>query len=521
MKRNVFVIGLDGATFDLVKPWVEDGKLPTFGKLMRGGVYGELKSVIPPTTIPAWQCFMTGKNPGKLGVFDFTRRNFEGEYSLYSWDKLKSDSILDILDREGRTIISLNLHGTYPPKKIRGCIVPGLFTPGQRPVSYPKGLADEIVKKFGYITVPTHGNNLKNIAQRMLDVEERRRKTSFYLMDRYDFDFHIIVFQITDIMVHHCWGDKKEMLKAYQGVDKIVGEYVKRMGKEDILIIMSDHGGGPIYKLFHLDSWLEKEGYLKLRRGKTEKEGIPALLSRLGITQENLYIILKKLHLLELAKIYRKRPVVRIPRTNKVVDWENTKAYFWMTKGPCVGVNINLKGRERDGIVDEKDYESLREEIIQKLQEIGDPETGENIFEKIYKKEEIYHGDHMEGAPDIMLYSKDLKYMLTHRVYGDSIISESAFREGKGIHRENGIFIAYGLDIAKGREIYNAELIDITPTILYIMGIPIPDDMDGKVLKDIFEKNSNLAKKSVGYQKTRRREILRARVRELKLKKRI
>jgi len=516
MKRKVFVLGMDGATFDLIRPYAKEGKLPNFKRVMEKGAYGDLISSIPPYTIPAWQCMLTGKNPGKLGIFDFQKKDAQG---ITSSMDLKADTVYEILERKGNKAILISVPGTYPPPKINGIVISGLMSPKRTPVSNPPQVAEELRKRF-----PDCGHNpFSGIqpARKYLKSDYAWGKASLYLMKKNpDWDFFMLVLQAPDISHHKHWGNEREKVETYRGMDEILGEFLSSLGKRYNILVVSDHGGGGIERIFHLHTWLEKEGYLSLRRGQVKKKGDRRdILVRLGITKERAYNIFSRLGILSIGRlIHRIFKFESVPKTDMDVDWERSRVYSSLSSGPVVGLDINLMGRELRGIVPEEDYEPLRQELISKLENVIDPATGERVFERIYRREEIYHGRYLDKAPDLILITKDLKYHVIHSRYGDAVVSDPAVRKGKGIHRMNGILMAYGPDIAEGKEIQNAEIIDVAPTILHMMGLPIPDDVDGKVLKEIFREDSEMAKREV--QHIRAGEIARIneRLKELKSK---
>ena len=128
--RKVICIGLDGATFDLIRPWLSKGKLPNIGRIIKDGVWGELESVIPPVSAPAWTSFMTGKNPGKHGIFGFKKEK-QGTYEeLFVNRKLiKSETLWKCLSDVGKKVIVINVPLTYPPEEINGYLMSGMDTP--------------------------------------------------------------------------------------------------------------------------------------------------------------------------------------------------------------------------------------------------------------------------------------------------------------------------------------------------------------------------------------------------------
>jgi len=127
---KVLVIGLDGATFDLIKPFAAQGQLPHLKKLMDAGAWSELSSTIPPVTASAWTSFMTGKNPGAHGLFDFMQRR-KGSYDLVPVSSGERDgkTLWEVAGDAGRKVIVMGVPVTYPPTPVNGLLVTGMLTP--------------------------------------------------------------------------------------------------------------------------------------------------------------------------------------------------------------------------------------------------------------------------------------------------------------------------------------------------------------------------------------------------------
>jgi len=496
MKREkIVVMGFDGATFSLIEPLVDKGKLPTFEKLMKRGVYGILKSTIPPVSAPAWVSFMTGKNPGKHGIFDFRHWNVKkyDESELVDTTKIDGLKVWNILNSFGKKVGVINVPITYPPEKVNGFLITGMLTPSLENYTYPSELKNELKDyiidiESGGKFIPSFGKiNKEKFFEELNEMVDSRLKNTLRLLKK-DWDLFIIVFRFLDAAQHIFWEDKEYLEKLYKKADHILEAILKEI--KATVIVMSDHGfEAKSLKDVHINDWLRINGYLKTKKeiktSRFNKKKIVRFLSSLGLLNIVWKIIPSKIKEKEI-------------REYKNVDWSRTKAYFSPKHFafPWVGIEINLKNKKEKGIVDPKDYEELREEIIEKLKELKDPETGEKVVEKIYRKEEIYKGNHLYEASDIIIKFK-------HPYRGEKSLGNTAFitptveSNIKGEHEFNGIFMAFGRYIIKGEEIKNAEIIDIVPTILHIFGLALPEDLDGKVLKGIFKSSYVSAKKRV------------------------
>ncbi|HDJ96644.1 MAG TPA: hypothetical protein ENG45_01055, partial [Candidatus Aenigmarchaeota archaeon] len=445
MNRKAFVVGLDGATFDIIIPLVKNGKLPTFSYIMKNGTWGRLKSTIPPVSAPAWVSFATGVNPGKHGIFDFKKWDRE-EYcksEIVSSYDVRAPRIWEILELYGKKCGVVNLPLTYPPQRIDGFMISGMLTPpSSENFTYPPELKEELEDykidiefgKYGFI--PSFGLLKKSKMYReLISIERIRLKNVLKLMKR-EWDLFIVVFRHLDSAQHVFWGDKKLIEGVYREADHILASILERLENTNVFVV-SDHGfEEKANKDFHLNDWLIKNGYMKLK---------PEF--RKPFINKRTLNVLKKLKILDIiwSVLPKKESFVY---EYKHVDWTKTKAYFSPKHFafPWIGVEINVKGVKKNGIVSSKEYEKLREEIIERVSKVTDPQTGECIVEGVFKREDIYKGEFVEDAPDIIIKFK-FPYRGEKSVGNRSLISPSLKTNIKGEHELYGIFLAIGPDI--------------------------------------------------------------------------
>ncbi|MCK4498604.1 alkaline phosphatase family protein, partial [Candidatus Bathyarchaeota archaeon] len=494
---KVLVIGLDGATFELIRAWADE--LPVFKNAMLRGVFCDLISTIPPVSSPAWPSFMTGKNPGKHGVFDFVGGDGGYRREIKNSRDIQAETLWRLLSAEGESCIVLNVPVTYPPEPLKGCIVTGMLTPPDSCYAYPRRIHEELKRK-GYDPVAKMGKlSAKGVSDFLANTAVRRCKAFTYLMNKFNWNFAMMVFRGTDIIQHHLWQkNKDEIFDYYKKLDSLIGSLIKRAGPNTNVILMSDHGFGPVFKFFHTNRFLQELGLITFERGPTSERyldirdyrpsrgRLESLLRKSGFTKEAIYSSAKRVRLLPLLQsIYRKIDV-QVPTTRSRINWAQTKAFFNSSIGPAASIQINLEGREPKGTVKAEEYETTRSLILKKLLQIKDPETGQRLVQDAFRREEIYSGPFVQSAPDIVFLTQNFEYSATDRIYGKNLVSNPIHR-GRGTHRMNGIFIAHGPDFRKsGERDRPVRIIDLTPTILFMFGAEIPSDMDGKVLLDIF-----------------------------------
>ena len=524
MINKVLIIGLDGATFDLIKPWVEKGELPTFKNLMKEGVHGDLNSTIPPLTPPAWTSLVTGKNPGKHNIFDFFKLN-KNNYDrsiVTSMDK-KSNSLWNILNNHNIKTGVLNLPFTYPPEKVNGFIVCGSESISiKSDFTYPKELKKELLRKiekyrqglnWDYINKEDYDNFIKDLNI----VTEKLEETSTYLIKKYNPEFFMVVFDDLDRLQHFFWRHMDEkhpmhnkeksekykdtILNYYKKLDSVTNNLIKLTDENTLVMILSDHGFGPIYKEVYINYYLKN---LDLLRIKKEKKLQKSLLKKIGITKENLIHLSNSYKLNRLIKnipyqlkVFLNSNINSSKMNDSSIDWSKTKAYFFSHSGR--GIMINLKNRQINGIVNQgREYDAIRDLIINKLKKIKDDSTGRRLIKRIFKREEIYKGSYVKNSPDLVIEMEE-GYIAQEGLEKEPIMTSrqgSAYKSAD--HKINGIFMAKGPNIIKNKEIKNADILDVTPTLLYLLDIQIPEDIDGKILKEII---SDYNPKKVKYSK--------------------
>lgn len=522
---KVLIIGIDGGTFDLIKPWVGEGKLPNIARLMSSGTYGNLRTTIPPMTFPAWNAFMTGKNPGKHGVFDFMERK-QGSYQLEIMNAKhrKSETIWRIASKSGGKCAVISVPVTYPPEELNGIMISGFDAPfSDKRITYPNELFQELEENVGkYVNFANIMKHLRvghidKALDALLFTIDRKAETAKYILKREPWDLFMLLFGETDSAIHHFWKyhDKNSpqrskdldknltfdpIYEVYNKVDKKIGEILEITSDETTVILMSDHGaGGAGNKVVHLNRFLEIHDLLRFKNSHVKTHihrRLEGLKSYIRILFPRKW--LKFLSFSPKGMGLKWESKIRFSS----IDWAHTKVYSEETPH-YPNLRINLKGREPDGIVEKSDYQDIVKKTISLLNEWRDPETGNKVVKKAYTKEELYHGDYVDKAPDIIIsWDMDKGYSYLSR---PSFMSKNGLHIEKlserfvemsdymlnrsGSHRDEGIFIIAGKQIKTNANIDNVEIIDIAPTILYLLDVPIPNDMDGKVLLGCFKKD--------------------------------
>jgi predicted AlkP superfamily phosphohydrolase/phosphomutase len=499
-RRKVVIIGLDGATFDYILPLIEKGRLSTLSQLIGSGCWGDLESTIQPITGAAWPSFMTGKTPAKHGVFDFIQQEVKDDVGLVSSRSILGETLFDILSRKKRKVISINVPVTYPPWKVNGYMVTGMLSPENGEITYPPEFREELGDYRVDIQSSYREGREQDLIDDVRDLTERRARFSVKILSEKEWDLAMVVFRGTDVIPHYFrkYADpnhpdyhrsdrrfKNAIRGVYEDADRAVGALLASIPKDSTVILMSDHGHGRMRRMINLNIWMLRNGFLALK--KTPRVSMKYTLFRFGLSPENVYRTLARFGVQNIIQRFSRQTrnkVLNAMLSFSDVDWERTKAY---SLGHVGQVYVNLKGREKNGIVNRgKEFETVRDDIVNGLLRLKDPETGEYVVEKVVKKEEIYHGPFLDRAPDLFLFTKDSEYDAFALMAQNTDIFCDHFKGQSGNHRLHGIFVATGPDICQGKRIENAKIVDILPTLLYAMDIAIPDDVDGHILTEIF-----------------------------------
>ncbi len=507
MPPKVIMIALDGATFDVIRPMIVAGRLPAFARLAARGASGDLQSTYPVITPPAFASMLTGCNPGKHGVYDFfSRLPNSYEFAPSNAATIRVEPLHQIAARHGLRAGSMNLPMTYPPAQIEnGFVVAGLETPPGAAYTYPRALQRELESSFGYRIELDRWYRIGEEQSEMdaiLHLADVHRRAALHLLRTQDVDFLAIALRAPDHAQHYFWrfydpqhpgwnaadgarfGDF--IPQAYEACDRAIGDIVEAAGPEATVIVTSDHGFGSETKMVHLNNWLEQRGYLRFKGGVAGR--LKKAAFRLGFTADNVINILSRLHL--------ERLFTGVSRTTKAgifsrlflsygdIDWSATQAF---ARGQIGQIILNVRGREPEGIVpDGEEYRKARARIIDDLMRLRDPETGDLIVERCHVREDLYDGAMTGSAPDIVIDWKDMKYWAFDVISGGRSIIGPNLATRSGGHRMNGIFLAAGPNVTPGVALDDAQIVDVAPTVLQLLGLPIADHVDGRVLTEIF-----------------------------------
>ncbi len=496
---KLLIIGFDGATFDLIRPWADQGHLPNLARLMAEGVRADLASTLPPVTSPAWPTFMTGTNPGKHGVFDFIAPHGDG-FTLVNSTRIRQPTLWARLSEAGYRVGVLNVPVTYPPQPVNGFMVTDILSPRNATISYPDDLVSRYEDEFGpYRIAPNIQYKPGLEAEFQADIYDlihAHGRWALGLIEREPTDVLMVHFIAMDIMKHALWrfmdhtharyepGPYEHAIRdGYALVDDYIGKLVAKLPLDATTIVMSDHGFGPLKNMVNLNVFFMQKGLMKLKPDVVTQ--LKAWAFSHGLTPASAYQWIAALGLQNsIARVSKKarNDIVGKFLSFDSVDWSRTIAY---SMGHVGQVYLNRAGREPHGIVTDADYEKRLREVMDALADLRD-DDGRPIVTRIIPGREAYHGDYAGLGPDLHLVLDDYAMIACPLFATEGRVMTRQIRGDSGCHRREGIFIAHGPAFRRGVELPEASILDLAPTLMHLLDEPVPAVMDGRVLTEAF-----------------------------------
>lgn len=489
--QKIAVIGWDAATFDVIDPLLQAGALPNLERLMDEGAWGNLTSTLHPISPAAWASFMTGMNPGKHGVFDFVGPGEDGRFRVVSGGALRAETLWARLSRAGRRVGVINVPMTYPPEPVNGFLISGMDAPRQnRAFTHPPDLAGELHDRFGgyrvgvrarAVALTAVGRFTPRYVSSLCDLTRLRGEVACDLLERRSLDFLTVVFIAPDRVQHalgHLMADRISpddgIGQVYRACDRALGCILGKLGSDWIVLVMSDHGACAYRRVFELSTWLAMRGWLRLRPARR----FNALAEYLAPVQRRFARLLDK----------SARPKPDKARSLDRIVWEETKAF---AVGAFGSIYINTRDRFPRGIVEpDGEYQAICQQIAEELLSVRDPQTGDAIVRAVHRARNVYQGPYVHLAPDLLVETTNDYFVRSNLDQQEDRITYAAGRyRGRslahtGRHTPDGILIAAGAPFLKESIQTGAHIMDVAPTVLYLCGLPVPTDMDGKPLVD-------------------------------------
>ncbi len=485
MDPRALVLGLDGADWSILRPFLPH--LPNIRGLVEAGTSGPLRSTLLPITPPAWSTFLTGRNPGAHGIFDHLKRK-PGSYELEPVHRghLGVPALWDLLSASGVPQVWVNVPMSWPPPEVEGVVVSGWPAwPGAEftwPPEFARKLGDYPLHA-GEVAAP---GNLDAFAEEQIRViAARGRALRLALEETPGWRFAMVHFEAPDETHHACHGDPGAMLPVYRALDSAVGEILKKAPPGTAVVAASDHGAAPLRWFLHLNPWLRERGLLRVASGP----GTSArrALASLGFTPERVYRLLLGSGLGNLRRLLppagERGLLSRLFLSFRDVDWERTLAY---SVGYGGQIYLNRAGREPRGAVREEEAGDVLARIEAGLWLLRDPDTGRCPVTEVFQGRDIYSGPRAAEAPDLVFLTEEMATVGFGRF---EFASSRPLARPFGIrssHSMNGVLAMAGPGIGRGT--VAADLRDCAPTILSLLGLGVPAEMEGRALIGVSEK---------------------------------
>jgi len=460
MPSKVCVIGLDSAPPEIVFERYRND-LPVLRRLMESGVYGPLESTVPPITVPAWMCMLTGSDPGTLGIYGFRNRrdhSYDG-LAFANSHMVREAAVWDVLAQTGRRSILLGVPLTFPPKPINGEVVSCFLAPNtEAEYTFPAALKQEIRDTVGEYVIDVRDFRTDDKQRLLADIRaatDKRFELARHLVSTHPWDFFMMVEMGPDRIHHGFWryfdrehpryepGNPYEhaIRDYYVALDRHIGNLLALLPPDTAVLVVSDHGAKRMEGGICFNDWLIREGYLALKEppsGPTKFS--PAL-----------------------------------------VDWTRTRA--WGDGGYYGRLFLNVQGREPQGTIPPDQVEAVRAELIARLEALGD-EEGRPIGTRVFRPEQVFRACN-NVPPDLIVYFGDLTWRSVGSVGNPSAWTrENDTGPDDANHAQHGIAILSGpgFDTPGGQRRGGMAIRDIAPTILRAFGVAPPASMGGSAI---------------------------------------
>lgn len=496
---KLFVVGLDGMSPELLTDIVNRGHMPFTRDLCGQSATGDLRSTRPPVTGPAWTSYATGCNPEKHGVFDFVvpGDRITDNRSLTAAD-IGVETYYEILEENGFDTVHVNLPVSWPPLTDAPTIT-SLLTGDDDPI-HPARIQDDTDGLDEYKIAPdaTINRNSPAYIEEIRDIERRRFSHAKRLMETQPWDLFFVLFSGTDWICHKYYSElldgtaPENAVSLFTNIDKYLRELVEMTPEDTNVLVLSDHGFRRIERIFNINEWLTREGYLSLT-GETnyEKE------KHAGESVDGRQIDLP------LRRVMAIEPIAKLLRTvySRVRGYLPVSFSVKRAPDPTIsqafaptfelhGIYINTTERFEDGTVTSEKYDQIVDELVTKLSAVDDPSTGDRVFNRVARGDEVFESSLSDTRPDV-IFEPSSMYLLSA-----SLRERELFRDGTDdYHSETGICLMTGPDIDEEAGV-TGTLVDIAPTILHAFNLPVPAHMDGEVL-DMFATDSPVSDREI------------------------
>jgi predicted AlkP superfamily phosphohydrolase/phosphomutase len=487
-QTKVLIIGLDGGSFSYLERFIGQDLLPNLERLLAASCRADLATTIPPITPVAWPAFYTGTHPTKHGAFAWYKV-VDGRRVPVTARDISGIKLWNYVERfEGHTAIVNGVPLTYPPDPVKGCLI----SAWDRPVDAddyvsPVSMREAVRERFGEIRPRLPANERKDFERYKrlaFQTEDQRTDVTVWLMQELPWTLCVHVFALTDQLNHeHVTQDWADVRDAYVNADGQVGKLLSQVDANTYVMLMSDHGSRRYRKVFYLNQWLKRNGYLAwpecLPRSFVRAKGARFAQNRLhldtgpaawlGRLAARLWSVLPADLQASLSARVRSR---LDPQGIESLDFEATGAYSTSRYG-----DIYLQAGDS----------ALQARLTADLMSIRDPETGEPVLARVIDMAEHYAPAYVEqGAPNLCLEFSASDVQSYPNLDAGGRVWEVYADEIGGDHDPLGILTLSGPGVAEGETRPKpAHIVDLYATVCTLLGLPIPDWVDGALVSGL------------------------------------
>ena len=495
---KTLILGFDALDFRYLDRF--QGSLPHFRALRNRGLEAPLDSTFPPWTASAWPSMYTGMDPSYHGVYDFfTIGGYPDKAQLVTNRDVEQPAIWDYLTAQGARSIVLNVPVTHPAGELNGVLIPG-YLASEDATGYPATIRDEVSNAVGEPYRIYSRNEAESGTVQVsdyTDLIDLRKQAAIHLLESREWDFSFIQVQKTD-NVFHSFDDESAFRRVYEAADELLGAVLDTVSDDVNVIVCSDHGMGRKngYGIY-LNEILREHGYIEIGTGGTgpqlkhvkrrfkqsestdsENRPLPATAVTWFVEEfgehlpiGSLYTVLENLGIAD--SVSKMVPYTSRAAASDGIDWAKSTAYC--RSSSRLGVRINLRNRDPQGVVPESDYERVRDDIIALLTGVKTPD-GRDAFEDVSRREAVYDGPYSERADDILVTPKGMNNGIGTELFGRQFISIDTYD-----HKPAGVFLADGPAFEADTSLGRLSLTDVAPTAMAVLKQPVPDRMTGTV----------------------------------------
>jgi predicted AlkP superfamily phosphohydrolase/phosphomutase len=494
MGGRLAFVGLDGATFRVLDPVIAAGAMPSLASLTECGSGAVLRSTVPTYTPPAWVSMVTGVNPGKHGIIGFFASSPQEKPVIAHSGLIRALPMWKYLNESGIRVGVFNVPMSYPPSLVDGFMVSGGLAAGWTVPEMPNFASDDNIgrlvseladNRYPVDTVVSYENDWTSPTQaaRIEAIQKMRRRVLHRLLQEIDTDVVFAVFEGPDRLQHlhyqyivDCsdWYEHSEAIQMrerafsyFHELDRAIGDLVDWVGADGHVFVVSDHGFGPWEKTVNLNLLLQDWGYLQL----PAVSRLTRLRAVAGPVQRSARRLLPR-RLLQAAKV----------GVNRGIVWEKTRAFASHVAEQ--GIHVNAARDLPHGILRAEQAARVTDELVQRLTECIDPADGKPLVDEVVRREHAVIGPFAERAPHLFPFCRDQRYELSDTLAARSFITDHRDRPW-GYHHKDGVFIAAGPEIRQESFADGLDIVDVLPTALHLMGLPVPQHMDGRVVTEI------------------------------------